>query len=188
MGLVPPPHPSPGQTPCRSSVLPPECIYLIRLSNDLMHILAASIKLNQVIMRLSFFGLFFPPISFLGRGAHLRSLGRTPGCQGWAKGGRIAGALLSRGRAIATETCCSAGDACRPGGREGGAKGRGDSTYRTRQGLAPGLGALVPGFPNLQGGQVALVLAGPAPLQLGAEGRKAEGAPQELQATAWTLT
>lgn len=44
---------------CPSLILPPGCISLIRLSNDLMHILRASIKLNQVIMRLSFFGLFF---------------------------------------------------------------------------------------------------------------------------------
>lgn len=38
---------------------PPGCISLIRLSNDLMHFLAASIKLNQVLMRLSFFRFCF---------------------------------------------------------------------------------------------------------------------------------
>ena len=38
---------------------PPEHISLKRLSNELMHILAASIKLNQAIRRLPFFGLAF---------------------------------------------------------------------------------------------------------------------------------
>lgn len=38
---------------------PPGCISLIRLSNDLMHFLAANIKLNQVLMRLSFFQFCF---------------------------------------------------------------------------------------------------------------------------------
>lgn len=38
---------------------PPGCTSLIRFSNDLMHFLAASIKLNQVLMRLSFFRVCF---------------------------------------------------------------------------------------------------------------------------------
>lgn len=97
-GLVPPPPSLALARPdCPSRMLPPGCISLIRLFNDLMHILAASIKLNQVIMRLSFFGLFFPRRTFLGRGAHLRSLERALGCRGWAAGGRIAAGMLSSG-------------------------------------------------------------------------------------------
>lgn len=47
---------------------PPGCISLIRLSNDLMHFLAASIKLNQVLMRLSLFRFCFGSLDALSRG------------------------------------------------------------------------------------------------------------------------
>lgn len=57
---------------------PPGCISLIRLSNDLMHFLAATIKLNQVLMRLPFFrfALVLFWMHFPEETALLRSLGR----------------------------------------------------------------------------------------------------------------
>lgn len=83
------------------------------------------------------------------------------------------GRAAEHGRAAATETCCPAG--ADPGGREEEGQGGGDDTHRNGpDGLAPGRGALVPGFPIVQWGQAALVLRSPAPLWRGTEGPRAQ--------------
>lgn len=64
--VLAPPPPALARPSCPRPVLPPEHISLIRLPNDLMHILAASIKLNQVTMRLSFFEVVFFLTNFPG--------------------------------------------------------------------------------------------------------------------------
>lgn len=73
-----------------SRIGPPECISVIRLSKELMHFLAASIKLNQVLMRLLFFGLVF--LDELSWGDSVsQEPGKVPGHGTGAGGGRDKG-------------------------------------------------------------------------------------------------
>lgn len=85
-GPQPLPYPGGRARPARPSQSSSR-VHLMRLSNDLMHFLAALIKLNQALMRLSPSGLFL--LDELSRDAHLRSRGGP-----WA--GEAADGMLSR--------------------------------------------------------------------------------------------